>query len=88
MNIDDEIRLNRWSQEKFHDPRGILLKLREVEVAVAARNLNPDVRRLRKPSQRRFFKDGKLPFSVMDSGLACSTQGWSTRCWRAKTLIA
>lgn len=42
-----KIRINQFAQLKYHDPRPILVRLREVEIEVSGSNLSPEVKHLR-----------------------------------------
>ena len=39
MNIQDQLRLNRWSRLTYHDPREVLLRLRPIQMQAIASDL-------------------------------------------------
>lgn len=56
MDIHEKIRTNKWAQFKYHDPRDILIKLRELEVIVAQSNLDEKVKSLRKQKFNKYLE--------------------------------
>lgn len=56
MNIQGKIRTNEWVQLNYHQPKNILIKLRELEILVAQSNLDEKVKTLQKRELKKFLE--------------------------------
>jgi hypothetical protein len=61
-SVQDRIRINRWSKFRYHDPRTVLIALRELEIEVARSDLDERVKSLRtnKLKKHREFREAAV----------------------------
>jgi hypothetical protein len=52
--IAKDQRINHWRSLKYHDPASLLVKLRELEIELAAADLDPKLLRLRLPELKKY----------------------------------
>lgn len=56
MDIQEKIRTNKWAQLKYHNPKDILIKLRNLEILISQSNLDEKAKSLRKKEFKKYLE--------------------------------